>query len=213
VGSGDALKALHHLLQQQPYPGVGASGVDFIPLPVGLPPADRRDVALLGALRDALDALASPDFARAFGGSRHLEDYLLGRLHRITFDHPLGGSFSVPPSGGFEDLAPGLPGLARDGGYDVVNASGFSARADRDSSFRFGGGPVRRYTGVAGAGAFPGARVLGTNVIPGGSSGIPGDPLTTRQLGLWLTADAHPVEMFEDAARRDALAIELFTGP
>jgi imidazolonepropionase-like amidohydrolase len=31
---------------------------------------------------------------------------------------------------GYADVAPDLPGLARDGGFEVVNASGFSARAD-----------------------------------------------------------------------------------
>ena len=33
------------------------------------------------------------------------------------------------------------------------------------------------------------------NVIPGGPSGIPGDPRYATQLGTWLTADYHDVEM------------------
>lgn len=213
VGSGDALKALHHLLTRVPYTGVGASGVDFVPEPAALSAADRRDLALLGALRTALDALASNDFAQAFGNSTDQDDYRWGRLHRITFDHPLGGARSVPPANGFQDLAQGLPGLSRDGGYEVVNASGFSATADRENSFRFGGGPVRRYVGVAGAGAFEGARVVGWNAIPGGATGEASDPLYTKQLPMWLTVDRHPVEMFETEAAREAISTEVFTAP
>jgi penicillin amidase len=214
VGAGDALKALHHVLTRVPYTGVlSGSGIDLIPAPAQLAPADRRDLALLGALRSALDALAGPSFADAFGGSTDPADYLWGRLHRITFAHPLGGAFSVPPANGFADLAPALPGLSRDGGYEVVNASGFSAKADSQNAFRFSGGPVRRYVGIAGAGVFPGAQVVGWNVIPGGSSGVPGNPLYTAQLPMWLTADQHPVEMFESEAVRGALATELFRSP
>ena len=39
-------------------------------------------------------------------------------------------AWSIPPEAGIDALAPDLPGLSRDGGYNVVNASGFSARAD-----------------------------------------------------------------------------------
>ncbi len=214
VGSGDALKALHHLLDQDPFTGVGASGVDFFPEPASLPePLDRRAFALLGALVDALDALASDDFAEAFGRSTEQDDYRWGRLHRITFDHPLRPEWSIPPFGGFEDLAPGLPGLPRDGGYNVVNASGFSARADRENDFRFGGGPNRRYVGVAGGGPFPDARVQGFTALPGGTSGVPGDPLYAQELARWLTADYHPVEMFASQAARSARSVTTFAPP
>jgi penicillin amidase len=210
VGSGDALKALHFLLvrfaQDQ---GEPVEGVDFFPEPAGFAPADRRDLALLEALRAALDRLASDAFAPAFANSTDQDDYLWGKLHRITFDAELA-QYSVPPQNGFQDLAPDLPGISRDGGYDVVNASGFSARADAANEFRFGGGPVRRYVGAAGLGVSPAARVEGWNVIPGGSSGIPGDPRYTKQLPTWLTADQHPVEMFETQAEQDALSVERF---
>jgi len=33
------------------------------------------------------------------------------------------------------------------------------------------------------------------NVVPGGPSGIPGHPDYATQLGIWLTADYHPVKM------------------
>jgi penicillin amidase len=197
IGSSDALKALHHLLSAEPFTGLSTAGdVNFFPEPAGLASAeDRRDATLLAALRTALDALASDDFAAAFGNSTDQDDYRWGRLHRITFDHEFDPSFSIPPQAGFDDLAPGLPGISRDGGYNVVNASGFSARADGSNDFRFGGGPVRRYVGEAGRGGGHLPSVRGFNVIPGGPSGVPGDPDHATQLSTWLTADYHRVNM------------------
>jgi len=190
VGSSDALKALHHLLVQSPFTGVGASGVDFFSEPAALSAEDRRDVVLLTALRTALDGLASDDFKNAFGNSTDQDDYLWGYLHRITFDHAFYPPFSIPPQAGFDDLSPELPGVSRDGGYEVVNASSFSTRADGENEFRFGSGPVRRYVGEA-----KGWEVKGYNVIAGGPSGIPGDEDYATQLGSWLTADYHWVTM------------------
>ena len=196
VGSGDGLNAVHHLLAEVPFDGMGASGVDFFPEPAALAdPGERRDHALLTALRSALDALASNAFAAAFGNSMDQDDYRWGRLHRITFDHRFEPAWSIPPQAGFEDLAPGLPGLARDGGYEVVNASGFSAKADRSNDFRFGGGPVRRYVGQPRGGNGPGPRIDGVNVVPGGPSAVVGDPRYATQLGDWLTGDYHTVDM------------------
>jgi penicillin amidase len=164
TGSGDALKALFQLLRETPFDGVGASGVDFFAQPAALESAaDRRDFALLAALGDALEALASDAFAPAFGGSTDLDAYRWGKLHRITFAHRVLPAFSVPPAAGYADVAPDLPGLARDGGFEVVNASGFSARADALNAFRFNEGPVRRYVGESKR-----HEVRGWNVIPGG---------------------------------------------
>jgi penicillin amidase len=190
-GSSEALKALHHLLDQAPYTGIAAAGIDWIPEPAGLTAEERRDLALLEALRAALDRLASPAFDAAFGGSTNQADYRWGKLHRIVLDHPFEPDFSIPPQAGFEHLAPGLPGLARDGGFEVVNASGFSATAQDVNAFMFGGGPVRRYVGL-------GHRwlgIVGTNVMPGGPSGIPGHPHYATQLPAWLTGDAFPVNL------------------
>ncbi|HME68326.1 MAG TPA: penicillin acylase family protein [Myxococcota bacterium] len=211
VGSDSALVAFYHLLSQVPFTGIGASGLDFFPQPTGLSASERRDVVLLGALSNALGALAGPGFAPAFSGSTRQEDYRWGRLHRITFQHLLGGAFSIPPAAGFTDLAPGLPGISRDGGYEVINASSYDARAEDANSFGFGGGPVRRYVGVAGAGGFDRGGVEGWNVIPGGSSGNPASPLYATQLGDWLTVDQHPVIMSELEALRGARAVESFS--
>jgi penicillin amidase len=191
-GSSEALKALHNLLSANPYTGVGASGVDFIPQPVLLSAEERRDLALLTALDDALVALASVEFAPAFGGSTDQDDYRWGKLHRIVLDHEFEDSFNIPPQSGFEDLSSELRGLARDGGYNVVNASGFSARAVNLNSFMFGGGPVRRYVGQAQSAP---EMISGQNVIPGGPSGIPGNADYATQLGAWLTVDYHTVNM------------------
>jgi len=210
VGSSDALKALHHLLVQDPFTGVGTSGVDFFPEPASLDDAgNRRDATLLAALRTALDALASDDFKAAFGNSTSQDDYLWGKLHRITFDHPFVPAFSIPPAAGYQDLGPGLPGLSRDGGYNTVNASGFSATADGTNEFRFGSGPVRRYVGgpvLVGTSRRherPRARIDGVNVVPGGPSEDPFSPNYATQLGLWLTGDHHPVVMGMNIPSKD----------
>jgi penicillin amidase len=214
TGSGQALVALHHLLSQSPFTGIGASGVDFFPAPATLPSAaDRRDHALLAALRSALDALASSAFANAFGGSTVQNEYRWGKLHRITLDHPLGAAWSIPTNGGFANLSPALPGIPRDGGFEVVNASGFGSRSDTENAFRFGSGPNRRYVGTPGTGARAGADVVGFQVIPGGRTAIASDPTYAIQLPTWLTADYHPMEMFEDEARRDALEVETYRPP
>jgi penicillin amidase len=190
AGSTEALKALDNLLRQDPYTGIAAAGIDWIPEPAALSAEERRDLALLGALRDALDHLASDDLAPAFANSTNQDDYRWGKLHRIVFDHPFEDAFDIPPQAGFDDLAPDLPGLSRDGGYNVVNASGFSARATGLDSFMFGGGPVRRYVGEK-----IDSKISGVNVVPGGPSGIPGDPDYATQLATWLTADYHKVGM------------------
>jgi penicillin amidase len=208
VGSEDELKAIYHLLSQAPFTGVGQSGVDFFPEPATLSPDARRDVALLAALRSALDALASDSYADAFAHSTNQEDYRWGRLHRKTFDHELGGSFSIPPYAGFEDLSPTLPGLSRDGGFEVVNASGYSATADGVNAFRFGGGPVRRYVGMADF-PNPDGAVVGYNAVPS----VVGDPPNTTQLRFWLTGDRHTVQMSEDAIAPLTTRIEHYTSP
>jgi len=201
AGSSEALKALHHLLGQEPYTGIAAAGIDWIPQPGALSADDRRDLALLQSLRDALDQLASNELAPAFGNSTDQEDYRWGKLHRIVFDHAFEDAFDIPPQGGFEDLSPELRGLSRDGGYNVVNASGFSARSIGLNSFMFGGGPVRRYVGHV----TPGGVVTGVNVVPGGPSGVPGSPDYATQLGNWLTADYHNVKMSVSGKKAETL--------
>jgi penicillin amidase len=191
AGGKFRLKALFNLLGQSPYTGIAAAGIDWIPEPAALSAEERRDLALLESLRDALLQLASDELAPAFANSTNQEDYRWGKLHRITFDHPFEDEFSIPSQAGFEDLSPELPGLARDGGYQVVNASSFGAAARGLNGFRFGFGSARRYVG--GPKYF--GRIFGVSSAPGGPSGVPGEPDYATQLGMWLTADYHSVWM------------------
>jgi penicillin amidase len=208
---GSSLALVHHLLSQEPFTGVGASGVNFFPEPAALAPEDRRDVALLQALSDAIDALASNRYADAFGNSTNQDDYRWGRLHRVTFRHPLGGPFSIPPAAGFTDLTLDLPGISRDGGYNTVNRGVNSALADGANQFQCGQGAVSR---LVMAPDHPLARpdgVLGFNSLPGGSSGDSEDPLYASQLGSWLTVDYHRMPMNARDVRVAAERVELFT--
>ncbi|GAB4200113.1 MAG: penicillin acylase family protein [Wenzhouxiangellaceae bacterium] len=166
--------------------GVGASGIPFFNVPGAPDAATARDVIVLQSLRQALDLLASDEFAPAFGNSTNQNDYRWGMLHRIVFDHPLGiDPFNVPNGGGFSQVGQGLPGVARAGGYEAVDASRHSARADGLNEFMFGSGPARRFVAEMGEG---GQRL---QVIPGGRSGIFLSPFYSNQLPLWLTNQYH----------------------
>ncbi|MEM1207235.1 MAG: penicillin acylase family protein, partial [Acidobacteriota bacterium] len=187
-GSSLSMSALRNLLDSfDTQQGAGASGVPFLLVPGVDDPAAGRDLKLLGALRAALDLLASDTFAPAFAGSTNQDDYRWGKLHRITFDHPTGDPMlSIPMGGGLGDLAPDLPGIPRAGGLGALDASAHSARADGLNEFRFGSGPARRFVGEMLP--FP----VGPNmrqVIPGGQSGVPGSPYQSDQLLLWLAND------------------------
>ncbi len=194
IGLGDFLpdeRAVYHALTYQlrnfaQTRGAGASGIPFFNVPGAPTPEDARDVIILKSLQDALDLLASEEFAPAFAQSTNQDDYRWGRLHRIVFDHPLGvDPFNIPNGGGFTDFAPGLPGIPRAGGYEAVDASRHSSRADGLNEFMFSAGPARRFV----AEMRPGGERL--EVIPGGRSGIFFSPLFSNQLPLWLTNDFH----------------------
>jgi penicillin amidase len=190
-GSSEAMKALRHLLDTYDTNlGVGASGLDFFQVPGATGPEAERDIILLQSLVDALDRLAGPGFAAAFGGSADQNDYLWGRLHRLVLDHPLGAPFSIPPAGGmFPPPFPDLPGIPVDGGFGAVDASSHSAYADSSNDFMFGGGPVRRYVGGP---QQQGRRINGETSMPGGPSGVLGSPYYVKLLPEWLTNDTHP---------------------
>ena len=50
-------------------------------------------------------------------------------------------------------------------------------------------------------------------MMPGGPSGVPGDPHYATQLGDWLTADYHPVNMKENAAAQGQERLTLIPVP
>ncbi|HSR51046.1 MAG TPA: penicillin acylase family protein, partial [Acidobacteriota bacterium] len=197
---------LHHLRTFDQNQGVGASGITFFDPGLEVDTAEQaRDADILLALRDALGLLASDTFAPAFGESAEQDDYRWGRLHRIVFNHPLGGPFNIPVAGQLDDLDDGLPGVARAGGFQAVDASSHSARADGPNEFMFGSGPARRFVGDLSPDG-----VAGEQVIPGGQTAILGTPDYGGQLPLWLTNQYHPLRLSRDQVEAGQVSEQVF---
>ena len=135
-------------------------------------------------------------------------DYRFGKLHRIVFRHPFNADpFNVPNGGNFMDLAPDLPGLARQGGWEVVDASTHSARGSTLNGFMFSSGPNRRFVGE-----MTPEGPLAVDVLPGGQSGVFYHPNYSSQLPLWLTNSYRPLAITEEDA--DGVAVMEYTfGP
>ena len=173
--------------------GHGASGLDFftnVPAEMaGASAAERRDCILLTSVKQGLDRLASDEFAPAFANSTDVSDYRWGKLHRIVFDHPLGSQLSIPGNNPypFTNLAANLPGVARPGGYESVDASSHNTRADTLNGFMFGSGPVRRFIGE-----MTDTPTL-LQIMPGGQDGKIGGPGYISQLPLWLVNGYKPL--------------------
>lgn len=214
-----ANRAFIHLLQTfEQNQGVGASGVQFFNTvqafldsdPTRMPSLiDNRDFILLTSLKEALNLLASDEFAPAFANSTDQDDYRWGRLHRIVFDHPLGQKpFNVPRGFGLDDVSEELPGVARPGGFDVVDASSYDPRADGVNDFMFGAGPARRKVALM----TPGGPVA-DEIIPGGRSGVVNSPFYTNQLFLWLVNAYLPLDIGESDAAGNAVQVTTFTTP
>jgi penicillin amidase len=200
-----ALSALRYQLENfATTQGKGEAGRDFFFFAAaGVAAADdRRDVVLLRSLRTALDVLAGDAFAPAFGHSTNQDDYRWGLLHRIVFDHPLGGDRNVPPGGGFAPVLPnGLSGIATDGGFGTPDASGHSARADGANDFMFGGGPVRRWVSEAKRNGW-----RSESSLPGGVSGDVTSPLYANLLPDWLTNESFVQTLRRSDIRRNPLS-------
>ena len=191
--------------------GFGASGLNFFNVPGVADPLARRDILVLKSVQDALDLLAGPQFAEAFGGSTDQNDYRWGRLHRIVLDHPLGPPFDTPPAGGaFPPSFPDLRGLAVDGGFGVVDASSHSARANGSNDFMFGSGPSRRYIGESSRAP---RGIDGQTTLPGGVSGVLGSPLYANILGRWLTNDYYDIRQRNSDVKQNAATTLKFVPP
>lgn len=214
-GGNDAYTGLKQILdtftQRQ---GRGASGLDFftrVPSDVAATaaPATRRDCVLLDSLKRGIDRLASNDFAAAFNNSTNLNDYRWGRLHRIVFAHPLGAPLSIPSNNGypFTDLAPGLPGLSRPGGFQTVDAASHDIRADGVNNYMFGSGPIRRFIGE-----MTDTPTL-LQAIPGGQDGNIGGPGYISQLPLWLVNGYKPLVIDPAQSAAGAVATLRFSPP
>jgi penicillin amidase len=198
-GSTAAQRAFtYHLLNYGTNGGVGASGLNFF--------SQGLAETVAGSLQQALDLLASDEFAAAFGNSDDIIDYRWGKLHRIVFEHPLESDpFNIPNGGGFMDLAPDLPGLARQGGFQVVDASSHSARADSLNGFMFSHGPNRRFVGE-----MTPLGVAGAETIPGGQSGVFYSPNYSSQLPLWLTNNYHDLAVGAEDGEAVAVVTHTF---
>jgi penicillin amidase len=199
-GSREAQRAFsYHLLNYPTNLGFGASGLNFFSQ--GLAPTVQA------SLQQALDLLASDEFAPAFNNSTNVMDYRWGKLHRVKFYHPLGiDPFNIPNGGGFSDLAADLPGLARQGGFGAVDSSSHFSRANTLNGFMFDTGPNRRFVGEMTRDG-----VNGYNVIPGGQNGIFLHPNYSSQLPLWLTNNYHPFPLGEDDGRDSAFMTHTFS--
>jgi penicillin amidase len=155
-GDDLSMTALKSLIER-PQPGIGASGINFFNAPAASA-IDRRDIIILKSLSDALGRLAGPAFADAFHGSTEQGDYRWGKLHRIVFQHPLGGPFNVPPAfGAFANpLGAALPGFPADGGFGVVDASNHHPRAQNVNEFMFEPWPRQPFRRRGGGARRPG---------------------------------------------------------
>jgi penicillin amidase len=186
--SDEAIRALSQLLERN---GIGQSSLDYFGW-TGLAAApDRRDFAVLKSLQDALDLLAAPDFAAAFNGSTHQDDYRWGKLHRHVFNSLLGGPFNIPgATPGFPPTFAALPGLAVDGGFSTVDAASHDIRANAADEFVFTNGPNRRYVGSIGD--RPGS-IVGETILPGGISGVLGDRFYANLVERYLHNQTYPM--------------------
>jgi len=186
------LPALRHMLDNfATLQGVGASGLNFFAVPGVAAAADRRDVVILQSLVDAISLLSGSTFTAAFGGSTNLADYRWGKLHRITFAHPLGGPFSVPPAfGQFPAPVAGLNGIPRSGGVGTPDVGNHPIRANTLDGFMFSSGPSRRYVADVGS-----ASIHAETSLPGGVSALPTSPHYIDILPLWLTNTTYPAEL------------------
>lgn len=200
-GSALRMTALRHLVEND---GVSASGVKFF---AGGDGRAKVQAVMLASLSEALDRLASAEFAAAFGGSAELSDYRWGRLHRIVFDSPLGPPFSVPPAfDGFPAPLPGLPGIPTDGGFSTVDASSHGASATGVNGFMFGSGPTNRMVVEV-----PRSGPMASSVWPGGTSAVPGDTFyLLPMLPRWLTNDANPIRFRSGEVAAGQVGVESF---
>lgn len=101
-----------------------------------------------------------------------------------------------------------------DGGFDVVDASRHPVRLEQDEDnsnrFMFAAGPARRHVGEV-RGRRRGFR--GDSSLPGGESGVLGNPFYANLLGRWLTNESHPLRQRAKDFIDDAVDVRLFAPP
>jgi penicillin amidase len=206
-GSKFALNGFKNLLDSfHENQGVGASGINFFTNSAAPTPEDARDFIILASLLQAVDLLASDEFAPAFNNSTDIMDYRWGKLHRIEFSHPLGASLSVPNGLFGLSTIDGLRGVARSGGYQVLDASSHNIRANTLDGFMFSSGPARRFLATM-ADTGP----IAEQVIPGGQSGdITTAALYVNQLFPYLVNAYLPLFVDPAVIEQIAVVVETF---
>ena len=133
----------------------------------GFGPESCADMAVL-ALEDAATFLSAQ---AEFGPSGDPHDWLWGRLHRAWFRSNLSPATTLLDYGPF----------ANDGGLHTVDVANFSWSNDGTGGFTQGSGPNVRF-----AAEVSGGGVRWRAVIPGGQSGLAGDPNYLDQIPAWL---------------------------
>ncbi|MDW8130948.1 MAG: penicillin acylase family protein [Bryobacterales bacterium] len=199
------LAALRRLLENYPaMRGRGSSGLNFFEAAGARTPEEARDLLILRAMRAGLDLLAGEAFVSAFLRSRNQDDYRWGKLHRVVFRHPLAGIFNQPPEPpGLP--SPLLPGFARSGGFQVVDASSHSARAASVHGFMFGSGPSRRFVAEVSP-----CGVLALESVPGPQGLLPVGPGDAARLKRWLVNAYHRLAISPAEAEQDRVSEERF---
>ncbi|HSR52597.1 MAG TPA: penicillin acylase family protein [Acidobacteriota bacterium] len=188
-----SLAAVRRLLEDFPQSqGRGDSGLDFFHTPEDLSAEDERDLIILQSLNEALSVLSGPTLAPAFNFSSNQSDYRWGRLHRVMLNHPLGGAFSIPPSGGLSSLAPGLPGLARAGGFETIDNGPDGTLINHANSLLYDSGASPRWI------ARLQQPVQAWFNQAGGQSGDRNSPHYADLLGDWLTNRYRPLRTQPD---------------
>ncbi|MCA9545017.1 MAG: penicillin acylase family protein [Myxococcales bacterium] len=186
---------------------------------------ERSDEIALLALRDALDALtAEPEGGEGGFGTADMDAWLWGLRHTVRFESILAPyvdglagfdlllrQFGIAPNRLplAEDLPAGdprrgLPGFPRAGdNYSVDNAD----TDFRAGQFEYRAGPVKRMV-IA---LHPDGRVSGTNVIPGGQSGLKDSPHFDDQVQLWLANETLPLRFHLDEVVAGGTHRDVFT--
>jgi penicillin amidase len=191
----------------------------------GTAPVERSDEALIGALADALHALATPQATDGTGGfgTTMQSAWVYGLRHQVRFESILtifagnvpgvdliAGNFvidthRIPLEMGLPATDPraALKWFPRPGDYDNVDAANPSFTVGTD--YTYGYGPnmrmvVRLHDGV----------VEGQNILPGGQSGRTASPHFSDQAPLWLGNTAIPMRFTVDDVVMGATGRETF---
>ncbi len=184
----------------------------------GTPRVERKRELMLTALEEALAELAS---SQRFG-TADMDRWLWGLVHQVHFeplleevgaDNPLVGliAFKFGLTTELLPLAPDLPPsdpraalvhFPRDGDWFGVDAANPGLTR---SEYTYSDGPVMRMVIQLDDG-----EVHGQNILPGGQSGLIGNPHFYDQAALWLGNQTIPLRYSAEEAAEGAVAREIF---